>query len=152
MPEEYLFKIDKNFRSGKKAGKKIIIDISYGAHISYALERNDAGQTVVVKNKTIMAVESFEGKYETIKRGSSLSNGKSCVVIMNKLSVSDKDRVVVNAELLNLLADNKVEALALEENIFIENIENFKKQAAKQKIILLSFSKDDVLNLMGKGN
>ena len=39
---------------------------------------------------------------------------------MNKLSVSDKDRVVVNAELLNLLADNKVEALALEENIFID--------------------------------
>lgn len=152
MPKEYLFKIDKNFRSGKKASKKIIIDMLYGAYISYSLERNDAGQTVVVKNKTIMAVESFEGRYEVITRGSSLSNGKSCVVIMNKLSVSDKDMVVLNTDLLNLLADNKVEALAMEEDVYIENIDVFKKQAVKQKIALLSFSKDDVLNFMGKGN
>lgn len=152
MPEDFLYKVDKNFRYGRKAGKKIINNISYGAYISYALERDDAGQSVVVKNRTIMAVESFEGREETIKRGCSLSNGKACVIIMNKLSISDSDRVVINKEILSLLAFNKVEALALEENIFIENIDEFKKQAAKLKIILLSFSKDSVLNYMDKGN
>lgn len=152
MPEDYLYQIDKTFRCGKKAGKKVMNNISYGAYISYALERDDAGQSVVVTNRTIMAVESFEGREDTIKRGSGLSNGKSCVVIMNKLSVSDSEKVIINLDFLSLLSACKVEALALEENIFIENIEDFKKQAAKFKIIMLSFSKDDVLNYMGKGH
>ena len=147
-----IYKIDKNFTATKKIPQKLIQNIMYGAYISYALDREDAGQTVVVKNKTIMAVESFEGRYETILRGSSLSNGKSCVVIMNKLSIDEKESVVIDTEFLIFLKEHNVDLLAFEENVFIEEKEKFINIAKKLKISLLFFNKENVLKAMNKGN
>lgn len=152
MNDSCLYKIDREFRFSKKAPKKLLESVFYGAFISYELLRDDAGQSVVVKNKTIMAVESFEGREETIMRGSMLSNGKSCVVVMNKLSKSDMDSVVLNADFLQLLHSNNVELLAVEEGVFLDNADEFIKKAKKLKIILMSFYKEEVYKLMGKGN
>ena len=50
-------------------------DIEYGFQMAKAIGRLDIGQTVVVKDKAIMAVEAIEGTDECIKRGGLLGRG-----------------------------------------------------------------------------
>ena len=47
-------------------------DLRYGFHIAKECSRLDIGQTVVVKNGTVLAVEAFEGTNAAIQRGGEL--------------------------------------------------------------------------------
>ena len=49
-------------------------DIAYGLRMAKAIAAEDIGQTVVVENKTVVAVESIEGTNECIKRAHKLTN------------------------------------------------------------------------------
>lgn len=151
MSQDSLSVIKKGVYSKKKPSIHINNDISYGAFISYAIDRDDSGQCVVVKNRTIMAVQSFEGRNENIERGCNLSHNKACIVIMNKLSHGDSDKVVINSDILLLLKEHKAQALALEENVYIENLDEFIKNANKLKIVIMAFNKDDIMDFMSKG-
>lgn len=55
-------------------------DISFGFRIAKELGRLDIGQSVVVKNQAVMAVEAVEGTDEAIKRGGMFA-GKGAVVV-----------------------------------------------------------------------
>ena len=44
------------------------------------MSRLDIGQTVIVKNGTVLAVEGFEGTNEAIKRGGALG-GKNAIMV-----------------------------------------------------------------------
>ncbi len=59
-------------------------DIRFGASIARRLARLDIGQTVVVKDKAILAVEAIEGTDEAIKRGGALAGAAAVVVKVNK--------------------------------------------------------------------
>lgn len=48
-------------------------DIAYGRTVAQALAGYDIGQTVVVKDKTVIAVEAAEGTDETVRRAGTLS-------------------------------------------------------------------------------
>ncbi len=65
--------------SGHLAGPKLkereLADAAFGLRIAKETSRLDIGQTVVVKNGTVLAVEAFEGTNEAIKRGGSLGRG-----------------------------------------------------------------------------
>ena len=50
-------------------------DIKYGMEVAKMLSGFDIGQTVVIKDKTIIAVEAAEGTDETIARAGGLVNG-----------------------------------------------------------------------------
>jgi DUF1009 family protein len=63
-------------------------DIAFGWRIAKEIGRLDIGQTVVVKNQAVMAVEAIEGTDETIKRGGRLA-GKGAVVV--KVSKPNQD-------------------------------------------------------------
>jgi hypothetical protein len=63
-------------------------DIAFGWNIAKEIGRLDIGQTVVVKNQAVMAVEAIEGTDEAIKRGGSLA-GKGAVVV--KVSRPNQD-------------------------------------------------------------
>jgi len=63
-------------------------DIEFGWEIAKKIGRLDIGQTVVVSQRAVMAVEAIEGTDETIKRGGSLT-GKGAVVI--KVSKPQQD-------------------------------------------------------------
>jgi len=63
-------------------------DIEFGWSIAKEIGRLDIGQTVVVKNQAVMAVEAIEGTDEAIKRGGKLA-GKGAVVI--KVSKPNQD-------------------------------------------------------------
>lgn len=54
-------------------------DIEYGYEMALRIGQLDIGQTVVVKDRAIMAVEAIEGTDECIKRGGALARGGAVV-------------------------------------------------------------------------
>jgi DUF1009 family protein len=76
--------------AGIIAGRKLSIDqqndVDFGWRIAKAASGLDIGQTVVVKNGTVLAVEGFEGTDECIKRGGALAgdSGGATVVKVSK--------------------------------------------------------------------
>ncbi|HEX8490560.1 MAG TPA: LpxI family protein, partial [Chthoniobacterales bacterium] len=55
-------------------------DVTFGFEIAREVSRLDIGQTVIVKNGTVLAVEGFEGTNEAITRGGALG-GKNAIMI-----------------------------------------------------------------------
>ncbi len=52
-------------------------DVEFGLQIARELGRIDVGQTVVVKNKAVMALEAIEGTDKAVVRGCELAK-KRC--------------------------------------------------------------------------
>ncbi len=70
---------------GKKKPSKAVMDnIDFGFEMAQKIAGADIGQTVVVKNKAVLAVEAIEGTDEAIRRGAALGNGKIIVVKIAK--------------------------------------------------------------------
>jgi DUF1009 family protein len=59
-------------------------DATFGLRIAKETSRLDIGQTVVVKNGTVLAVEAFEGTNEAIERGGRLGRGGGLAVKVSK--------------------------------------------------------------------
>mgnify|MGYP001158639914 FL=1 len=72
----------------RKPSKQEMEDIRFGLPIAKQLADMEIGQTIVVKNKTVMAVEAIEGTDRALERGCELSGGK-CVVV--KVSRTGQD-------------------------------------------------------------
>ncbi len=64
-------------------------DARYGFGIAKETSRLDIGQTVVVRNGTVLAVEAFEGTNACIRRGGELGKGKD--VTLAKVSKPNQD-------------------------------------------------------------
>ena len=74
--------------AGPKVKARTEDDLRYGHNIAKEVSRLDIGQTVLVKNGTVLAVEGFEGTNECIKRGGALGRGDA---VMVKVSKPDQD-------------------------------------------------------------
>lgn len=59
-------------------------DVEYGFRIAKESSRLDIGQTVVVKNGTVLAVEAFEGTNDAMRRGGKLGRGGAMMVKVSK--------------------------------------------------------------------
>jgi UDP-2,3-diacylglucosamine hydrolase len=59
-------------------------DIEYGFAMAKEIGRLDIGQTVVVKNKAVLAVEAIEGTDAAIRRGGQLAQGGAIVAKVAK--------------------------------------------------------------------
>jgi DUF1009 family protein len=70
--------------AGRKLTRREEDDVSFGFEIAREVSRLDIGQTVVVKNGTVLAVEGFEGTNETIKRGGALGSKNAIMVKVAK--------------------------------------------------------------------
>jgi UDP-2,3-diacylglucosamine hydrolase len=69
---------------GPKLKARIEDDLQYGLEIAKKVSELDIGQTVLVKNGTVLAVEGFEGTNECIKRGGALGRGDAVMVKVSK--------------------------------------------------------------------
>lgn len=67
----------------------VLDDINFGRPIAASVAGLDVGQTIVVKQKAVVAVEAMEGTNETITRAGEIA-GEGCVVI--KVSKPRQDR------------------------------------------------------------
>jgi DUF1009 family protein len=66
--------------AGRKLSRREEEDVAFGFEIAKEVSRLDIGQTVIVKNGTVLAVEGFEGTNDTIKRGGALG-GKNAIMV-----------------------------------------------------------------------
>ena len=90
-------------------------DIAFGWDIAKRVAEMQIGQTIVVKEKCVVAVEAVEGTDEAIKRGAGLAK-KGAVVI--KLAKPDQDMrfdvPTIGVQTVDTLRDAGVSAIAVE--------------------------------------
>ena len=68
----------------RRPGRSQKRDLEFGIRTATGISRLDIGQTVVVKNGTVLAVEGFEGTDKAIRRGGELGRGGVTVVKLAK--------------------------------------------------------------------
>ena len=78
------------FQLGPPTDRTTQDDINYGLRIAKEISRMDIGQTVVVKDGTVLAVEGFEGTDACLSRGGELS-GKQGGAVAVKVAKRDHD-------------------------------------------------------------
>ena len=101
--------------AGAKLSRQEEEDVDQGWKIAKEIARLDIGQTVIVKNGTIVAVEAFEGTNETIKRGGALARDGAVMVKVAKPNQDMRfDVPVVGVETIRIAAEAKLRVIALE--------------------------------------
>jgi UDP-2,3-diacylglucosamine hydrolase len=104
--------------AGPVPKKRRLEDIAFGFGIAKESSRLDIGQTVVVKNGTVLAVEAFEGTNDCIRRGGALGRGSATMVKVAKARHDMRfDVPVVGPETVLAAADAGVDVIAVEANM-----------------------------------
>ena len=90
-------------------------DICFGWRIAKSVGRLDVGQSVVVRDQIVLAIEAIEGTDETIRRGGSLGRGDVVVVKVCKPKQDLRlDLPVIGPETVKILKEARASALAVE--------------------------------------
>jgi len=101
--------------AGPRPRGRVPGDVEFGLRIAKEVSRLDIGQTVVVRNGTVLAVEGFEGTNEAIKRGAALGRGQAVAVKVSKPNQDFRfDVPVVGPLTLEAGASAGLSALAVE--------------------------------------
>ncbi len=107
---------EKGVLTKRKPTEDELLDIKYGHEIAKQIAGLDIGQTVVVKNRAILAVEAIEGTDQAILRGGKLGNGQVTVVkVARPLQDMRFDIPVVGLETIRNLIKANACCLAFEE-------------------------------------
>lgn len=117
-------------------------EVDYGLKMAKEIARLDIGQTVIVKNKAVLAVEAIEGTNKCIKRAGSSFFGffkKSITVCKVEKPQQDKRFDVPAVGLQTIQAMNPGSILAFEANkVFFLDQEKSIKLANKKSIVIIS--------------
>lgn len=90
-------------------------DVALGVEVATALGRADVGQTVVVRNGHVLALEAVEGTDETIRRGGRLGGEGAVVVKLSKPSQDTRfDLPAVGPKTLETMREVGCRVLAVE--------------------------------------
>ena len=101
--------------AGPRLKPREIADLEFGFRIAKESSRLDIGQTVVVKNGTVLSVEAFEGTNEAIRRGGALGKGGATMVKVSKPGQDMRfDVPVVGTTTLETAAEAKIRAIGVE--------------------------------------
>ncbi|MEW5802120.1 MAG: UDP-2,3-diacylglucosamine diphosphatase LpxI [bacterium] len=99
----------------RKPSKKEMKDIQFGFEIAKRIAGADIGQTVVVKDMTVVAVEAMEGTDETIRRGGQIGGKRTVVVKVSKPNQDMRfDVPVIGLQTIQSLKEAKAAVMAIE--------------------------------------
>lgn len=140
LPQSYLLE-DHLAQAGLLAGTpnaKTKKDMRFAFETAYNLGRFDIGQTALIKDGAVMALEAIEGTDEAIKRAAKYGGPD---LVMGKCSKKEQDFrfdiPTVGLKTLNNLIEAQAKALIIEANkTFILNREEFCQKAAANNIIV----------------
>jgi DUF1009 family protein len=101
--------------AGPKLSRRQRDDVAFGWTIAKEIAALDIGQTIVVKNGTVLAVEAFEGTNEAIRRGGKSGRGKTVVIKVAKPNQDMRfDVPVIGRDTIQVAAEANVSVLAVE--------------------------------------
>jgi hypothetical protein len=127
-----------NFLLGPKLSEKQQADVQFGFRMAKEVSRLEIGQTVVVKNGAVLAVEGFEGTDKCLARGGELA-GKEGGAVAVKVAKQNHDLrfdlPCLGASTLEVCVASRINVLAIEagKSILLER-DNCEQLAAKNKI------------------
>ena len=115
-----------------------IKDIDFSFYVAKKISHLDIGQTVVVKNQVVLAVEAIEGTDKAIVRGAGLGNGN---VVVAKVSRPNQDMrfdiPAIGLTTIKILNENKVSSLVIDSSTIILDYEEVIKQAEQNNISIV---------------
>ena len=121
-----------------------MLDVAFGFKAAKAIGGMDLGQTVVIKDQAVMAVEAIEGTDACIRRGGMLARGGAVVV---KTAKPDQDLrfdvPAVGLETLHSMMETGCKVLAIEAycTLFVEKT-SVLKEADCAGIAILSVEQE----------
>jgi DUF1009 family protein len=105
----------KGLIAGAKLSRAEQDDVDLGWNVAKEIARLDIGQTIIVKNGTVLAVEAFEGTNDAIKRGGALAREGAVMIKVAKPNQDMRfDVPVVGIETIKVAADAKLRVIAVE--------------------------------------
>jgi DUF1009 family protein len=134
----------KDFRFGPKLTDDQRADVDFGFRIAKQISRLEIGQTVVVKNGTVLAVEGFEGTDKCLARGGELA-GKNGGAVAVKVARENHDLrfdiPCLGPQTLETCASVKISVLAFEaEKSLLLEQETCELIARKNKIAVMTIA------------
>jgi len=118
-----------------------------GAQVAKATSGLEIGQTVVIKEGTVLAVEGFEGTDETILRAGRLGGAGGVVVKVAKLGHDMRfDIPIIGTRTFKMLRKARISCLAVEagRTILLER-EKLVAEANRLGIAFTAFSLDRIV-------
>src|SRR5881392_572058 len=101
--------------AGAKLSRQEEDDVDLGWKIAKEIARLDIGQTVIVKNGTVLAVEAFEGTNEAVRRGGALAREGAVMIKVAKPNQDMRfDVPVVGLETIKVASEAKLRVIAVE--------------------------------------
>jgi UDP-2,3-diacylglucosamine hydrolase len=105
------------YHTGPNLSKEQKEDVDFGFRIAKEISRLEIGQTVVVKDGVVLAVEGFEGTDKCLARGGQLAGSKGSSVAV-KVAKKDHDMrfdiPCVGAQTVEVCRTSGIEVLAVE--------------------------------------
>jgi len=130
------------FRLGPKPTPEQQADVEFGFRVAKETSRLEIGQTVVVKNGTVLAVEGFEGTDKCLVRGGELA-GKEGGAVAVKVAKEKHDMrfdvPCIGPQTLETCAAARIAVLAVEagKTLLLEQ-EKFESLAHEHRICLMT--------------
>jgi DUF1009 family protein len=127
--------------AGPALGRRGRFDVAFALRIAKAVSALDIGQSVLVKNGTVLAVEAFEGTDVTIRRGGALAGPKGGAVLA-KVSKPNQDLrfdvPVIGPRTLETAAEARIGVIVVEagKTLLLEN-DTLRALAARHRITLV---------------
>ena len=101
--------------AGPTPPKNLSAEISFGWPLAKSVARLNIGQSVVVKNGTVMAVEGFDGTDATLQRGGKLAGGKAVAIKVTSPGQDMRfDVPVIGPRTIQAAAAGRVSAIVVE--------------------------------------
>jgi hypothetical protein len=101
--------------AGPKLSRQEQQDVDLGWKIAKEITRLDIGQTVIVKNASVVAVEALEGTNDAIKRGGAVAREGAVMVKVAKPNQDMRfDVPVIGVETIRIAAEAKLRVIAIE--------------------------------------
>jgi DUF1009 family protein len=128
----------------RKPTQKEWRDIEFGHKMAKEIAGLDIGQTVVVKDQTVLAVEGMDGTDRTIKRGGKLGRGGVVVVKVSKPQQDRRfDLPIVGERTVEVLKQAKTKVLAFSaRNTILLDREKVIKNANQYGISLVAIKEE----------
>ena len=115
-------------------------DVNYGFWLAKEMGKLDVGQSVVIKDKMIMAVEAIEGTDMCIKRGAKLAKDGAVVVKVAKPKQDKRfDIPAIGMKTLRTMSYKHANLIAVEANeTIIVDQEKVVKYADEYNIVIMA--------------